>query len=459
MKRNLKHRLFHAIGATSLGPIITAIIQIVGVPVFLHFWGPKLYGEWLVLSAIPIYLGLTDFGFGAVAANDMTMLVARGEKSAALEVFQSTWLLTTLASALFGVCVAVGLWTLPIERWLRVTLLTRDQVIEILCVLCVYVLLDLQWSVIAAGYRCDGNYALGTLLGNISRLCTNAAGITAVVFHSPPFSVAVTLVSVRLLGNLVCQIILRRKSGWLHYGYRQAHLSVIRKLFSPAIAYMGLTVGNSFSFQGMTVIVGAALGPIAVVVFSTTRTLTRFAYQMVDMITNGVWAELSAAFGAGNTLLARNLHRCACQASLGLASAAILLLALFGNWIYDRWTHYTVAMDHRLFYLLLLEVLANSLWFTSAIVPIACNRHERQAIVYLIATALSLPSAYFLMMRFGLAGAGISLLLVDLCMIFYVLHHSLALLHDSPRDFVRALFRAPSLGASQLEIADYPEVR
>lgn len=70
--------MLHAIGATSVGPVLTAAIQLVSVPVFLHFWGPKLYGEWLVLSAIPIYLGLTDFGFGSVAATEMTMQVARG---------------------------------------------------------------------------------------------------------------------------------------------------------------------------------------------------------------------------------------------------------------------------------------------------------------------------------------------------------------------------------------------
>ncbi len=41
--------------------MLTAAIQLVSVPVFLHFWGPKLYGEWLVLSAIPVYLGFTDY--------------------------------------------------------------------------------------------------------------------------------------------------------------------------------------------------------------------------------------------------------------------------------------------------------------------------------------------------------------------------------------------------------------
>jgi O-antigen/teichoic acid export membrane protein len=454
MKRTLKYRLFHAIGATSLGPVLTAVIQLVSVPVFLHFWGPKLYGEWLVLSAVPIYLGLTDFGFGCVAANDMTMQVARGERAAALEVFQSTWVLTTVVSVSFGLCVAAGLWAFQVEKWLKVTLLSRGQVAAILCVLCVYVLLDLQWTVIAAGFRCDGNYALGTLLGNVVRFLTNASSIIAVAYLASPFVVTLTLVIVRMLGNWACQIVLRHRSPWLHYGYRYARFSVIRKLFGPAIAYMAFPAGNAFSLQGMTIVVGVVLGPIAVVIFSTVRTLTRFAYQMVAIITDSVWTELSAAFGAGNRSLARNLHRCACQASLGLSSAAVLFLALFGSAIYGQWTHSKVAMDHHLFHLLLIEVLAKTFWYTSSIVPIACNRHERQAVIYLGATALSLPVAYLLMSWIGLAGAAISLLMVDLCMIAYVLSHSLALVHDSLGGFTCALLRAPSLGAGNSQVGD-----
>ncbi len=300
---NLKRRLFHAVGATSLGPALTAVIQLVSVPMFLHFWGAKLYGEWLVLSAIPVYLGFTDFGFGSVAGSEMTMLVARGAKDAALEVFQSTWLLTTVVSISFGICVLAGLWVLPVERWLNIAILSRGQVVAILCALCVYVLLDMQWTVIAAGFKCDGNYALGTLLGNIVRFCTNACSVAAVAFHASPLIVALTLVCFRILGNWACQFVLMRKSPWLHYGYGHAHISVIRKLFGPAIAFMAFPAGNAFILQGMTVLVGAVLGPIAVVMYSTVRTLTRFVYQTVDMITNGVWAEMSAALGAGNILL------------------------------------------------------------------------------------------------------------------------------------------------------------
>ena len=151
----------------------------------------------------------------------------------------------------------------------------------------------------------------------------------------------------------------------------------------------------------------------------------RFAYQMVDMVTNSVW-KLAVAFGAGNRLLARNIHRCACQASLGLSFAAILFLSLFGVRIYGYWTHHQVLMDINLFHLLLVEVLANAFWFTSSVVSIACNRHELQAMVMLLSTALSFPVACLLMLWLGLTGAGISLLMVDLCMIAYVLSHSLS---------------------------------
>src|SRR5260370_41898128 len=74
----VRGRLIRGFGVTALGPVVTAIVQIVSVPVFLHFWGVKLYGEWLIISAIPIYLALSDLGFGNVAANDMTMRVIAG---------------------------------------------------------------------------------------------------------------------------------------------------------------------------------------------------------------------------------------------------------------------------------------------------------------------------------------------------------------------------------------------
>lgn len=451
MSDPVKRRLLHAVGATSLGPILTALIQLVSVPVFLHYWGAQLYGEWLVLSAVPVYIGFTDFGIGNVAGNEMTMRVAMGERDSALSVFQSAWLLTTCASVFITVIVALTIWILPIDRWLKVSLISRGHVTAILCILCVYILLDMQWTIMAAGYRCDGNYALGQLVGNTVRFTTNTAAIVAVALHASPVAVAAALVISRFIGNRVIHTVLLRKSPWLHYGYSHAHWAVIRTLFRPGIAYLAVPAGSIFINQGMTVVVGLVLGPIAVVIFSTIRTLSRFAYQMANLIGNSIWAEMSAAIGAGNQVLARNLHRVAFQATMASSSAAVLFLLIFGRTIYGAWTHHNMEFDRNLFDVLLVEVLASAAWYTSSIVPLSCNRHERQSLVILLTSAASLAISYLLMLWIGLLGAGIGLLIGDACMIAYVFTASMAMLNDSPLAFFRAILSRPSLTHEHLE--------
>src|SRR6266404_7530354 len=116
MAGTVRGRLIRGFGATALGPVVTTIVQIVSVPVFLHFWGVKLYGEWLIISAIPTYLALSDVGFGSVAANDMTIRVAAGDRDGALETYQSTRALISVTSVLAGIALLSVIWLLPVAR-------------------------------------------------------------------------------------------------------------------------------------------------------------------------------------------------------------------------------------------------------------------------------------------------------------------------------------------------------
>ena len=78
MTSEVRARVIRNLGANGVSQIVNIIVQLCSVPLFLRFWGVTLYGEWLTLSAIPAYLAMSDLGFASVAANDMTMRVARG---------------------------------------------------------------------------------------------------------------------------------------------------------------------------------------------------------------------------------------------------------------------------------------------------------------------------------------------------------------------------------------------
>src|SRR5712664_841306 len=439
----VRGRLIRGFGATALSPVVSTIVQVVSVPLFLHFWGVKLYGEWLILSAIPTYLALSDMGFGSVAGNDMTMRVAAGDREGALETFQSTWAVMTGTSLLVVVTVLGVVWFLPVTRWLNLSSIDGAGVSLVLIVFSLYTLFILQTHLILSGFRCEGNFAYGTVVNNVIRLAEFTVSIVVAALGKGPLQVAAALLVASMLGTFLMAWLMVRKSPWLRFGFRHTRFSSVRRLAPLAVAFMAFPAGSALSVQGMVVVTGIVLGPIAVATFSTMRTLTRFGFQIVDAIKNSVWPELSAAYGAQNWDLARRLHRRACQAALWLSLAAAVFLFVAGDHIFRFWTHGRVIMDVGAFRWLLLGIVANSFWYTSSVVTIASNTHQRVAALYLAGTAGSLILARYLMPHFGISGAAMSLLVTDVLLGWYVVRMSLAKLEDHVTDFSAALLRLP----------------
>ena len=160
---------------------------------------------------------------------------------------------------------------------------------------------------------------------------------------------------------------------------------------------MSFPLVNALNLQGILVVIGYVMGPIAVVTFNTARTISRSAVQGMNLINNSIWPEMSAAFGMGAMDTARMLHRRACQISLLLCLAITLGVAFLGDWIWRVWTVGKVPTDPVLLNIMLLQMVVSAFWFTSSVVPMATNQHQRMARVMLAATCLALLLAWLLM--------------------------------------------------------------
>jgi O-antigen/teichoic acid export membrane protein len=434
------------LGASAFGPAVTALTQLVSVPVFLHYWGPRLYGEWLILTALPAYLGLSDLGFGNAAGNDMNLRTARGDREGALVTFQSTWVIITAISATVVILGLAGAFALPLREWLGLSLLSTREVNGGIAFFLVYTLLALQGSLILAGFRCDGHFATGILLINLFRLLETLVGTAAVVKRATPLQVAGVLLGVRFLATAVSAGLMLYASPWVRYGWGQVRSGRIRELWRPACAFMAFPAANALGIQGMVLVIGVRLGPLAVVVFSTLRTLTRLSLQVTEAIKNGLWPELCTAVGKREWPLARRLHGLACQLSLAATMLAAAFLGCAGGRVLSLWTGGRIGMDSATFTLLLLVVAANSVWTASSVVALATNCHVPLALAYLGATSISLVLAAVSTPRLHLPGAALSLLVVEFAIAGYVLRGSLRLLQEPRGHFLRVLLLPPNFG-------------
>src|ERR1700729_476044 len=119
MDVSTKRRLMLGFLTNWVGKLSSTVIQFVQIPVFLHFWSVPLYGEWMIVNSIPAYLSFSNVGFGSVAGNEMTMLVARDDRAAALRIFQSCWWLIALICTATIVLLSGALYYLPAAQLLK----------------------------------------------------------------------------------------------------------------------------------------------------------------------------------------------------------------------------------------------------------------------------------------------------------------------------------------------------
>jgi len=432
VNRSLWSRLTKGASAQVFSQAVNTIIRLAEVPLFLHFWGAQLYGEWLIIAAIPAYLAMTDLGFAGAAGREMAMRVGAGKREDALVIFQSCALLIACLSVVVAFGVSVLAFVAPLEQWFHMELIGETGARLLLVILSIHVLLNLQNGLLYGVYYCEGQYGLGTLLLALTRLLEFTFLATCIVLGGGPVYAALGFFCGRLLGVFIMRFVLWQRTPWVKYGIRHVSLETTKYLVRPALASTAFPIGNALNIQGMRLIVGVLFGPASVVVFSTLRTLTRVTNQVVNSVNCITEPELSVAFGGKNTHLIRQLYRRSCQISVWGAGLVVIVLALAGDSILRIWTGGRIEMVWSLYSLLLLTVIANALWFTAMRVAYATNRHGSLALAYLfVYGALAFSVAYGGARIYGINAIGAALLLAEIIMTAYVLPFSLKMVDDN----------------------------
>jgi O-antigen/teichoic acid export membrane protein len=444
MDSSTKKRLLLSFLSSSVARLSQTIIQFIQVPVFLYFWNEALYGEWLVLNSIPTYLAFSNSGFGTVAGNEMTMLYAGGDRDGALRVFQSCWWLIAIVCATVIALLSGALYFLPAAHMLKISHISETDTKWIIFYLGVSLLLAQLEQLLQSAYRSIGRYPYGAFVKSVMALTAFACTLAAVAAHQGPRRTALIFASANVAGTIFLSLLVKRDIPWIEFGWRHARLSEVRRLVRPAFAFMGFPIGNALNLQGTLLAVSYALGPTSVVIFSTARTVSRGALQMVQMVNSTFEPELTLSFGARNISLTRTLHRSACQLALIVAFLLVAMTMLFGPYFLSHWTGGHVPPSRGLLSILQLVVIFYALWSTSSTLMTSTNQHQKLAIYYVVGTSLTCVMCYVLARWQGLWGAAASLLISELIMNFYVLPASLRIAHDTFPAFLASMLSYPA---------------
>ena len=443
MDGRIKRRLALGFASNWVSKLASTITQLVQVPLFFHLWAASVYGNWLIVSAIPTYLTFSSIGFGNVASNEMTMLNSAGDREGALGVFQSCWWLISIICAAVGMLLVLVLYLVPAASLLNIHAISESDTKWIIVYLGLSVLLGQLEQLMSAAYTCVARYAFGSFLKSVISLAAFCASMVPIVLGYGPRTMALVYAVASALGTLTLCLFVRKDIPWIEFGWKHARFSEIRRLASPAFAFMGFPIGIALNLQGTLIAVGYALGPVDVAIFASARTVSRVALQMVQMVNATFWPELSLAYGAKDVALTRTLHRRACQLALVIAVFVVAGMMTVGPYFLHHWTGGHVPPSRPLLAILLLVVVLYSLWSTSSTLAAATNQHQRLAAWYIVATGVTVLFTYLLAVRYGLYGAAASLIISEVIMNLYVLPASLRIAHDTFPEFMASMVHYP----------------
>jgi len=443
MDSHTQRRLVWSFLSATVARLAQTAIQFIQVPVFLHFWSVPMYGEWLILNSIPTYLWFSNAGFGNVAGNDMTMLVAGGDRDAAMRVFQSCWWLIIFVCGAFTGALSVALALLPVAKLLRIHSISEHDTKWILFWLAVSILLAALEQLLQSAYRSIGRYPYGTFVKSMMAIVAFACTIVPVVRGKGPLVTAEVYAAATIGSTVFLAALVKHDVPWIEFGWRYARFAEIRRLFRPAVAFMAFPVGQSLNLSGPQFALQYALGPFAVVVFTTARQVSRGALQMVQMVNSTFEPEMTLAYGAKNIALTRTLHRRACQLALLVALTIVAGVITVGPYFLHAWTGGHVPPSRGLLTVLLVGVVIYALWSTSSTLMTATNQHQRLAVVYLLGTGTTCLACFAAARVAGLYGAAAALLLAEVAMNFYVLPASLRIAHDTLPEFLAGMRHYP----------------
>lgn len=392
--------------------------QFLLVPVFLIFWGPALYGDWLVLFSAAGMIALVDFGLQTYYANAFQMALSRGNRTAFSRLLHQASALYAVLLGCILLVIAVAAYAGRWQDWLNLQSVEAGTAAATLLLLMVFFLANIPLGAVMAIYRAHGHFATGVMVANISRLVLVAAVALTLWAGGDLYAMAAIYFAV-LTGHWIAVTAhQRRRYGTLRHGLAWPDRDARRELLKVAPLYAIVPAAMMLTIHGTIVLISAlAAAGQAVVAFTTLRTLTGVARQAMDQLLQVTGAEFARQFAQDDTRALATLYDFVGRLAGGVCGALAGLIALIAPPFLTLWTIGKVPFDPAIFWPLLATAGLVGPSIAGYAVLHCVNRPQGMAGAYAVSGGLTLALCLILIPRMGAAGAAWAVLIAEVAVL------------------------------------------
>lgn len=393
-----------------LARLIASVGPLVLVPLMVRAWGMNVYGEWLILTAIPAYVMLApDFGLAGAVVNRMAFLTASGEEQEAVRLYRSSWVVL-ICAALGFVGIGWGIAWLVDWRMFGVKALSHTRAAGLIGWSCVQIFILQQGFLLSGIYRSAGANPRWGMMSSLGSAMTLAAGATALGFGGAPQA----YLSAQLMAQVCWLFIVFRDSRRImpHFTLSLDGVSLhrVKPYILPGLGHAGMPLVNALQNQGVLLVLGTILGSTAVGAFQTLRIVVNGMKSVVGQLSNAIAVEVPALLGQRNEGLIMRIMIRNSQVGLAIVLAGIAVVTLAGERLYRIWVGPTAAYEPRLMTFLLLSLIPYVIGASFSVLLLASNQIHLAIVPLVVTAGVSITLVGVCAKVYGLIGTGLAIL-------------------------------------------------
>ena len=395
-------RQLHGTGAGAVAYGLGIVSNLLLLPLYLRFWSVAVYGEWMALYSVVLYLGNLDFGVTAAAINAATMAYARKDWDTFKRVQGTAWATSLLIAGIGSVLViALSLFYFHVNRWLGLTVINQHDARFVFCGLSIALLANIPGRQLIGVYSAIGKFATYQWLYNAFAVFSVVVTAVALTVGARPVALAAVIAGTTLLTIAIAAWFLGWQGSGLLPRIRDADWRTARSLAAPTGQFGISMIATALTLQGPIVILSRELGGPAVALFTTTRTVANVVRGTLTLLRAPLRPEFGAASAQPNKDALRRLFRIAVSIDATIAICLTAVLWSGGVWLIRFWSRGRIHPDPRLLHLLLIAFLLEGFLQILAIAGWSTNRFQAWSLGQLAAAVISLILAIALLGRFG----------------------------------------------------------
>ena len=394
---------------------ISILIQLILVPLTLGYLSQELYGIWLTISSIMLWLNFFDVGLTLGLKNKLSEALARNEIEKGKCLVSTTYIVMILI--FLPLCI-VGEFVIPHINWssfLNIDSIYNEELSVVASILLVCFCLQMIFNVITAVVSAYQKVALASAFPVIGNIFSVIIIYLLGVFTKPSLTnLAATISYLPALVLMISSLILYTgKLKPVRPSISYFDKSMIKEILNLGIKFFIIQIQMIVLYQATNILISNVSSPTEVTSYNIAYKYIGAASMTFNIILAPLWPAFTDAYMKNDWTWMKQTYCNMKKVYSGLLFGVILMVIL-SPLVYNLWIGDKASISLKMTVIVALFVVVFS-WATLQTMLInGIGKVKLQTYVTFVGLIFHIPLSFLLGKDFGAIGVVMSMIIINI---------------------------------------------